>query len=288
MNWLVHGWGVRLVRTIITILLVVSVVAAGVWFAGPRALQAMGLHPVYAGPRYELAGGRALIITTSIGTLGETGKATGVFASEMTAPYYEFLDGGLTVDIASIKGGEIPIDPISFNHFVRAASDERYLADAAFQAKVKNALAIADLDFTAYDIIYLAGGWGAAYDLGTSDILGAKITTAWAANRVIGGVCHGPLGLLKARDAEGKPLVTGRRLTAVSDKQVEELGITITPLHPERELRAAGATYEKATAFQDIFANLVVIDGRLVTGQNQNAGPETAQRMIEIAGGKPR
>lgn len=275
-------------RVVVIIIIIAAAITAGVWFGTPAALQGLGLHPAYQGPRFELTGGRALIITTSVGTLGDTGKETGVFASEMTAPYYEFLDGGLSVDIASIKGGEVPIDPISFSHFVLAPSDERYLADAAFKAKVKNSLVIADLDFAAYDILYLAGGWGAAYDLGLSDVLGDKITAAWAANRVIGGVCHGPLGLLKARDAQGNPLVKGRRLTAVSDKQVEELGITITPLHPERELRAAGAAYEKATAFQDIFANLVIIEGRLITGQNQNAGPETAQRMIEAAGGKPR
>ncbi len=27
---------------------------------------------------------------------------------EMTVPYYEFLDAGMEVDAASIKGGEIP------------------------------------------------------------------------------------------------------------------------------------------------------------------------------------
>ena len=58
---------------------------------------------------------RALIITTSHGVLaapGETeGPATGVMASEFTHPYYTFLDGGMEVDIASIQGGEIPIDP---------------------------------------------------------------------------------------------------------------------------------------------------------------------------------
>jgi putative intracellular protease/amidase len=74
-------------------------------------------------------------------------------------------------------------------------------------------------------------------------------------------------------------------LTAVTDKQVEELGITMTPQHPERELRAAGAAFESATAFRDLFANHVVTDGRLVTGQNQNAGAEVANKMMQVAGG---
>ena len=77
--------------------------------------------------------------------------------------------------------------------------------------------------------------------MGSSEVLGQKISQAYAAGKVIGGVCHGPLGLLLAKDEKGGPLVKGRRLTAVTDKQVRELGITITPQHPERELRAAGA-----------------------------------------------
>jgi putative intracellular protease/amidase len=71
-------------------------------------------------------------------------------------------------------------------------------------------------------------------------------------------------------------------MTAVTDKQVKELGIEITPLHPERELRAAGALFESKMAFRDVFANHVVVDGNIVTGQNQNAGAETAQKMMHL------
>ena len=269
-----------------TILLLVAV-ALGLflWLGLPRTLRALGLHPHYEGPVYTLPGQRALIITTSQATLGKDGKATGVFGSEMTAPYYAFLDAGMQVDIASMAGGNVPIEPMSFRWFLAAESDKRYLRDANAQSKVKNSHKIDTLDFTRYDIIFLAGGWGAAYDLGTSAVLGQKISVAWRAGKVIGGVCHGPLGLLLAQDEAGKPLVQGRRLTAVTDAQVRQLGITITPQHPERELRKAGAVFESASAFLDIFANHVVVDGRLVTGQNQNAGPQTAQAMILAAGG---
>ena len=68
---------------------------------------------------------------------GETkGNATGVFSSEMTIPYYEFLDAGMEVDVASIKGGQIPIDPQSFSFVVKTPEDDRYLADETFQKKL--------------------------------------------------------------------------------------------------------------------------------------------------------
>lgn len=261
------------------------------WLGLPALLKALGLHPDYRGPRYQLPGKRALIVTTSHATLdkpgGSGGKATGVFGSEMTMPYYAFKDGGMQVDLASMRGGPIPIEPDSLRWFLASGADKRYLADTEFQHKVRNSLAVTQVDLSRYDVIFFAGGWGAAYDLGRSDYLGGAVSRAWAAGRVLGGVCHGPLGLLRAVDGNGAPLVQGKRLTAVTDRQVRQLGITFTPQHPERELRAAGARFESASAALDIFAQHVVADGRLVTGQNQNAGTATAQRMMQAAGGEP-
>jgi len=253
-------------KALVIIVIVLVFLALAVWLGLPVGLKAMGLHPPYRGPKVQFPGGKALIITTSHDRLGENGSKTGVFGSEMTAPYYEFSDGGMNVDLASIKGGPIPIDPLSFKWFIKSEYDDRYLKDPEFQRKANHSLRIDDIDFTNYDIIYLAGGWGAAYDLGTSEVLGRKISQAFGAGKVIGGVCHGPLGLLLAKDENGAPLVKGRSLTAVTDKQVQELGITMTPQHPERELRAAGARFESQRAFRDLFANHSVVDGRLVTG----------------------
>jgi putative intracellular protease/amidase len=271
-----------------TVVLAALVAAAGLVAGLPLALRALGLHRPYRGPRYALPGGRALIVTTSHASPGPKGRPTGVFASEMTAPYYAFVDGGLEVDLASVAGGPIPIDPESFRWYLASPADRRFRRDRVALAKAARSLRIDDVDFAAYDVVFLAGGWGAAYDLGASEALGRGLSTAWAEGRVVGGVCHGPLGLLRARDADGAPLVRGRRLTAVTDRQVAQLGIRSTPQHPERELRAAGALYECAHAPIDVFANHVTVDGRLVTGQNQNAGEEAAQRMLAVAGGSAR
>jgi putative intracellular protease/amidase len=275
-------------KRVLIILIILVAVGVLIRTGLPAALKGLGLHPEYDGQRYLLPEGKALIISTSHDRLGDGGDETGVFASELTAPYYEFQDGRMSVDIASIKGGQIPVDPNSFKWYIKSEYDERYLSDSVLQDKVNNSMLIDDIDFTQYDIIYMAGGWGAAYDLGFSEILGQKITEANTAGKVFGGVCHGLLGLLLARNENGQPLVRGRRITAVTDKQVEELGISITPQHPERELRAAGANFESATAFRDMLANHVVVDGRIVSGQNQNAGAEVANVMMKAAGGARR
>jgi putative intracellular protease/amidase len=242
----------------------------------------MGMHPKdldnFEG---DLSGKRALIVCTNTAWLDE-GKPTGLFASEMTVPYYLFVDSGIEVDLASPLGGEIPIDPISFRPVIRSHHDDRFLKDNLLQEKVMDSKAISDTDVDIYDVIYFAGGWGAAFDLGFSETIGEKVTEANAKGKILGGVCHGPLGFLKALGVDGKPLVQGRRVTAVTDKQVRELRIDTTPHHPETELRQLGADFRCTHRFRDPFANHWEVDGNLVTGQNQNAGPMVAREIMRL------
>ena len=246
------------------------------------ALRAMGFHPHYEIPEFDLAGNRALIVTTSHDKLGETGRATGVFGSEMTVPYYAFLDAGLKVDIASIKGGQIPVEPWSMSWPLATPEDRRFRNDATAMGMLMNSLPISEVDPDAYDVIFMAGGWGAAYDLAQSAALAEVITKANANGAILGSVCHGALGLVNATDVDGSPLIEGRRVTGVTDKQVLELGIGITPKHPETEMRAVNAVFESETRWRDFFATHTVVDGNLVTGQNQNSGYETAHRILEL------
>jgi putative intracellular protease/amidase len=256
----------------------------------PTLVHKAGLHPEYSGPTVDLPGKRALIITTSHGVLAPVGEKegdpTGVAASEMTHPYYTFLDGGMDVDLASIKGGQIPIDPMTMNSVVKTAEDERFFNDSIAMSKAKHSIPIADVDINAYDIVFISGGWGASYDLAQSPVLGEMVSDAYYGDKdaIIGGVCHGVLGLVNARATDGSLLVAGRRMTGVTDKQIKELGIEVTPMHPETELRKAGAIFESQSAFRDVFATHVAVDDerRFVTGQNQNSGLEAAHVMMQV------
>ncbi len=254
----------------------------------PSILHSLGLHPNYEGEQYDLKGKKALVVTTSHGVLnkpGETdGPATGVFASEMTIPYYEFLDANMEVDLASIKGGEIPIDPQSFYYFLKSPQDERYLEDEVFQQKVKNSIPIHEVDFKDYDVVFFAGGWGAAYDM-ASEMMGNKVSEAYYHSDVVfGSVCHGALAFTEAKDSTGNYLVAGRTMTGVTQKQLKQFGIEYTPKHPQEELEKAGADYKANHKWLDPLATITVKDEekRFVTGQNQNSSHETAQLIMSI------
>ncbi len=264
------------------LLILIPILALAIYIGLPMLLTSMGLHPHYNIPDYDLTGSRALIVTTSRDRLGDTGRSTGVFASELTVPYYAFLDAGMTVDIASIKGGAIPVEPWSMGWPLATAEDRRFRRDEEAMAKLMSSAAITEINADDYDVVFLSGGWGAAYDLAQSPALAELVSKANANGAILGAVCHGVLGLLNAKDENGAPLLAGRRVTGVTDKQIEELGIQITPKHPETELRAVNAVFQAETSWRDFFATKTIVDGNIVTGQNQNSGYETSHRILEL------
>ena len=151
--------------------------------AGRSFLRMLGLHPEDGeAVRMDLRGRSALCIATNHGVLN-IGVPTGVFGSELTVPYYIFLDAGMKVDVASPGGGIVPVEPMSMKGAIRTAEDDRMLGDADFRRKLMQSLPVAGVDFTAYDIVYLAGGWGAAFDFGQSEELGVRMSEAHAAGR---------------------------------------------------------------------------------------------------------
>ncbi len=271
-----------------------TVIAGVAVLNAPKILNLLGFHRHYEIPPFDLRGKRALVVTTSHNTLQDLDnpekatKPTGVAGSEMTIPYYAFLDAGLEVDLASIKGGEIPVDPITFKWPIAAGEDYRFQKDTAAMNKLKSSIPIADIQLEKYDVIFLSGGWGAAYDFEQSKRLAELVTEANARKLVIGSVCHGALGLVNAKDVDGSILVKGRKVTGVTNKQLKDFGIFFTPRHPETELRKANAMFESKTEWLDFFATHVVVDGNLVTGQNQNSSGEASHRILEMVSQKAK
>ena len=107
-----------------------------------KILQRLGLHPDdHDSLKVDLTGRGALVIVTNHAAL-DIGKPTGVFASELTAAYYAFLDAGMQVDVASPAGGLIPVERLSVNAINRTHTDDRFLGDAVLREKINNSLII--------------------------------------------------------------------------------------------------------------------------------------------------
>ncbi len=219
---------------------------------------------------------KILMILTSQATMGDGGRPTGVWFEELATPYYAFVDAGAQVDIVSLRGGEVPIDPHSDDAGgERPASVVRFTGDTAAMAQLKHSRSIDDVSTSGYAAIFLPGGHGTMWDLPQSATLAGLLSGAWAQGKVLAAVCHGPAGLLQVRDANGHPVVAGRRVAGFSNTEEDAAGLSQTvPFLLENRLRELGARYEKGPDFQPF----ALRDGQLVTGQNP-ASSEAAARL---------
>lgn len=234
----------------------------------------------------DFSGRKALIVSTSYGEPLSTGEATGLTLQELTAPYYVYLDAGMDVDVCSLQGGEIPLD----GHETPTESQLRAKRDSVLQSKLEDSLLLDDVDFQDYAVVMMAGGWGAAFDLGYSAVLGGKVAAALEAGTpLVGSVCHGALGFIMANKTDGTPWLQGMKATGVTNDQLLYFNVTYqTPMHPEDELIKKGADYHYIGGdgpLSDVAATCTVIDTQgpiVVTGQNQNSGCVAAQRQLQV------
>jgi putative intracellular protease/amidase len=222
---------------------------------------------------------RILVITTSHATLGTTGKPTGLWLEELAVPYWAFRDAGYEVDIVSMAGGKVPLDPRSVDEGSgRSGAVQRFLNDAHLIEHMNAAPALASVAPEDYDAIFLPGGHGTMWDLPADENLARAIAKAYDEGRIVSAVCHGPAGLVGALRADGKALVGARRVTAFTNAEEAAAGLTDTvPFLLESRLRELGAIFESAQPFK----SFVVRDGNLITGQNPQSSQAVADAVLE-------
>lgn len=114
-----------------------------------------------------------LIITTSHEVLGPTGYPTGVWLAEVAHPYHVLSTAGHSIDIASVKGGKIPVDPYSDPRNAQATVKDdpvslEFLNNAEKMHKLNNSLPIDSVDPSKYDAVVVSGGNGAFRLCGSS------------------------------------------------------------------------------------------------------------------------
>lgn len=92
--------------------------------------------------------------------LGNTGQNTGFWLEEFTRPYYEFIDNGYDVTIASSKGGEPPVDPKSSQKENQTECTQRFEKHKSAQASLKNTMVLSQVSASDYDTLFLPSGQG--------------------------------------------------------------------------------------------------------------------------------
>jgi putative intracellular protease/amidase len=212
---------------------------------------------------------RILFVLTSTDSMGESGEPTGLWLEEFTVPYFAMHDAGYEIDVASIVGGPVPIDPRSLAaESEEIAENGRFRRDPGLQKTLQSTQPVGDVLFDEYSALFLPGGHGAMWDFPRSLPLAQGVSDMFLAGKIVAAVSHGPAGLLGARLPDGRPLVAGRWIAAFTSEEETAVGLkNRVPFLLDEALVERGARVMKGEPFVPVAA----AHANLITGQNPQA-----------------
>ena len=225
---------------------------------------------------------KILMVLTSHDKLGKTGEKTGFWLEEFACPYYQLKDAGISLVLASPRGGQPPLDPKSDVADFQTDATRRFEADAAAREELANTAVLAEMKADDFDAVFYPGGHGPLWDLHSDTDSIALIEGMLSRGKPVAAVCHASAVLLKAKSSNGEPLVQGKKVTGFSNSEEAAVGLTeIVPYLLEDQLKAMGGLYEKV----DDWNSLVVSDGLIITGQNPGSSAAVAQALVQALKG---
>lgn len=215
-----------------------------------------------------------LCVVTSHPIRGDSGEPTGFAMVELTHPLAVFREAGIPTEIASIRGGHPPIDFFDLTDPI----NHRFWHDAAFREALAHSLVLGDVDPSRYSAVFFAGGHGTMWDFADSPAVQHVIRTIYEAGGIVSAVCHGPAALVNATLSDGSHLVAGKKLAAFTDEEEAEVKYThVVPYLLATTLKQRGALHQPAPNW----AANVVVDGRLITGQNPASAHGVGEAVVK-------
>ena len=219
-----------------------------------------------------------------------TGWPIGFWWSELTHPYWEFVQRGHNVTIVSPKGGDLEADSYSDPEHESGYSAHDFLSLGFKKSKehaalLKDTKSISDANPKDYDAIFVIGGQSPMYTMADDRDLHKLFAKFYESKKVAAVVCHGTVILLKTKTSDGKLLVKGKRWTGLSSAEEDiankAVGQRIQPFRIEDEEKKIGDT---SFVVALPFSSFAVADGNLITGQQQYSGAETARLVLKKLG----
>lgn len=207
-------------------------------------------------------------------------RPTGLWLSELTHAWDIFAEHGYEQTIVSSAGGFTPIEPQSLKFPFYDSSAKAWHKNPDQMALLGTTAKPEDINPDDYDVIYFTGGHGVMYDFPDNEGLQALTRSIWNNGGVVSAVCHGYAGLLNTTLDNGNCLIDGRQLTGFSwNEEVAAQVAKLVPYNVEEKIRERGAKYSKTLV---PFVSNVVVDGRLVTGQNPTSAKATAKAVVKV------
>jgi putative intracellular protease/amidase len=213
-----------------------------------------------------------LFVATNAAVIGPHHRHTGFFFPEIAHPYLALDRAGIAVDFVSPLGGKPPEDGFDAGD----AGQTEFLNSKGYR-RLSRSRKLTEVDVLDYDAVFFPGGLGPMVDITGNPDVQDVVIRAWNAGMIVSAVCHGPSAFLGVTLDDGTPLVSGRKLTSFSKAEEDGYASADVPFDLETALRAEGALFESTDPWQP----KVVVDGRLITGQNPQSGEVVGEALVD-------
>lgn len=203
------------------------------------------------------------------------GWESGCYVLEVAVPYFYLIKNGIEIDFISPKGGKVPVKKLDLDD----PKVQNFLKDKSANEKFYKSKLPSEICADDYDAIYFPGGHGVVFDLPNNIEIANIAGQIYDNGGVVCSVCHGSAGLLNIKKADGNFLLEGKNVTGFSNCEEEAIGTdTKVPFLLETALKAKGANYSCIANWQEY----VIVDGRLITGQNPASDLKMAKELVKI------
>ncbi len=240
---------------------------------------------------------RIALVISNPAISSTTGWPVGFWWSELTHPYFAFLEAGMQVDIFSPEGGSCtpdamsdPRDPSGYSKTDLISLG--FISSPDLLSLINTTKPIREMNAADYDALVVAGGQAPMFAFESQPDLIRAFVNFYESGKVTAALCHGTAILRYAMLSDGSPLVEGKTVTGFAnveedyaDNAVWQYGLLpkgnhIMPWRIEDELKKLGANFIQA----GLWRSFAVRDGHLITGQQNFSGLETARLVIEAIG----
>jgi putative intracellular protease/amidase len=232
---------------------------------------------------------RIAIVASNPAISKQTGWSIGFWWSELTHPYWEFVEHGYAVDIYSPDGGALQADTWSDPRDESGYSSNDlislgFLSSPAHFKLIERTKEIGQLKASDYDAVLLVGGQAPMYTFYNDQRVHDLAAACFQAGKITAVLCHATCILLKTI-VEGRLLVEGKTWTGFANSEEKYaddfVGKRIQPFWIEDEAKKIDHTNFIVSGR---FKAHAVRDGNLITGQQQFSGAAVAQLVIEALG----
>ncbi|PTB69420.1 class I glutamine amidotransferase-like protein [Trichoderma citrinoviride] len=225
---------------------------------------------------------KVLVVLTSHDKIDAINKPTGWYLPEFAHPWKVLSDKNVEFTVVSPKGGAAPLDPGSVEMFKQDPVAASFLENQKpLWEQTQPLKQFVGRAASEFDAIFYPGGHGPMYDL-VDDADSVKLIEEFAAaGKVVAAVCHGTIALVNAKQANGEPLLKGKEVTGFTNAEEEAVKLTSAmPFLVEDRVKAVGGNFVQT----DAFGNKVVVDGKLITGQNPASATQLGEEIAKAIG----